>query len=168
MNDFTYRLKRFLYQEFTPVTKTIAIACGAIFLIRFIFEGVFNINLNAFLLLAPGNILNTPWTVLTFPLADNDLFQTIFGILWLWMIGGALERSWGSKSYGLFVFLVTLVTGVVMGAVSFLWAGWTTIGGIWLLLLGITWAWAENMPDLEVQFFGIFPIKARWLAWLEA
>jgi membrane associated rhomboid family serine protease len=148
------------------VTKTIAIVSGAIFLIGLLFQGVF--NLNAFLQLAPGYILAMPWTVLTFPFANNDLLGIIFGILWLWMIGGGLERSWGSKSYGLFVFLVTLVTGVVMGAVSFLSVRRVEIGGIWLLLLGITWAWAENMPDLEVQFWGIIPIKARWLAWIEA
>ncbi|MCL6589494.1 MAG: rhomboid family intramembrane serine protease [Firmicutes bacterium] len=163
MNNFAYRLKRFLYQEFIPVTKGIAIVSGAIFLIGLLFR-----QLNALIQLAPGYILNMPWTVLTFPFANNDILGIIFGILWLWMIGGELERSWGSKSYGLFVFLVALATGVAMGGVGFLWAKWISIGGIWLPLLGITWAWAENAPDREVQFWGIIPIKARWLAWIEA
>ena len=170
MSEFSYRLRRFLYQEFTPVTKTVALLSGAVFLLTAIIPG-FGI-LAGFIVLDPLNGFFKPWTLVTYPLFNGgvrEFFSIIFGIIWLWFVGGSLERSWGSKTYGLFLFLTTLVTGVFMSLLSFIHLGPDIyIYGLWLPLAGLTWAWAEIEPDRELLFWGIIPLKARWLAWISA
>lgn len=167
MSDWSYRLKRFLYQEYIPVTKGLAIVSAVIFLLSFIPA------LNTFFLifsLYPATGLLAPWTLITYPfINDQGILSIIFGILWLWMIGGSLERSWGSRTYGLFLFLVTLITGLVIATFGRLgWVENIPIGNLWLPLLGLTWAWAQILPDQEVMFWGIIPLKAQVLAWINA
>lgn len=167
MSEFGYRLRRFLYQEFIPVTKTIAIISGVMFLLSFIpgVEFIFEL-----LGLNPGNGFLMPWTLVTYPfLLYRDILSAIFAILWLWMAGGSLERSWGSQTYGLFLLLVTLITGVAMSLLGLLHlVGGFSVSGLWLPLVGLTWAWAATVPDQEVMFWGIIPLKARVLAWIDA
>ena len=40
--------------------------------------------------------------------------------------------------------------------------------GLWLPLVGITWAWATVYPEREILIWGIIPVKAFWLAWIDA
>ncbi len=167
LSDFRYRLRRFLYQEFIPVTKTVAIITGVLFLLSFIRSLNFIFDL---LYLIPSTGFLKPWTLVTYPFAVNqDILSVVFGVLWFWMVGGSLERSWGSRTYGLFLFLVTLVTGVAMSLLGLLnLAGNFPVNGLWLPLVGLTWAWAAIGPDQEVLFMVVIPMKARVLAWIEA
>ena len=54
--------------------------------------------------------------------------------------------------------LVAIMTGI---------AGYP-IFGLWLPLVGITWAWAKVYPEREILIWGIIPVKATWLAWIDA
>lgn len=170
MSEFSYRLRRFLYQEFIPVTKAVALLSGVIFLLAAIFPGAGMIKW--FLALDPVLGFFRPWTMVAFPLFNGGAFEfltVIFGILWLWFIGGSLERNLGSKTYGLFLFLATLVTGVSFSLLGFVQLiPSNLIYGLWLPLTGLTWAWAKLEPDRELLFWGLVPIKARWLAWITA
>jgi membrane associated rhomboid family serine protease len=169
LSEFSYRLKRFLYQEYIPITKSIAVITGVLFLVSFIpglqfIFGLLSLNTGAGFLI--------PWTLITYPVVIyRDIIAAVFSVLWLWMIGGSLERSWGSRTYGLFFFLTTLVTGATLSLVSLLpltGPGNILINGLWLPLVGVTWAWAKTGPDQEVLFWGIIPLKAKLLAWIDA
>ncbi len=166
MGELSYRLKRFLYQEYIPVTKSIAVISGLSFLFSFIppLRDILE------LLRLNSNIgFALPWTLATYPIVLRDIFSAIFGILWLWMIGGSLERSWGSRKYGLFFLTATVATGTAMSVVGFLQiTDGRLVYGLWLPLLGVTWAWAELAPDQEMLFWGIIPMRARILAWINA
>lgn len=170
MSEFSYRLRRFLNQDFTPVTKTVALISGLLFLLPALIPGAG--ILGSLLSLNPMIGFLRPWTLVTYPFFNGliqEFISLIFGLLWLWFIGGSLERSWGSKTYGLFLFLTTLVTGVAMSLTGLIHlAPYTSVYGLWLPLVGLTWAWAEISPDQEVLFWGFIPIKARWLAWISA
>lgn len=163
------KLKRFLYQGSIPVTKTIMVLCGAFFLIYYALQ-MFNYQYWAdFLVLNPLSVFHTPWTLLTYPLINLDPLRLIFGLIWLWFIGGTLERTWGSWTYFLFTAAVTIVTGMAMAVVGlFFLGGDFRIYELWLPLVAITWAWSGVYPDREMLFFGIIPIKAQWLAWINA
>lgn len=170
MSEFGYRLRRFLYQEFIPVTKTVAVICGLLYLLLALIPVAG--ALIGFLTLNPGTGFFMPWTLITYPFFNGSLrefISIIFSLLWLWFIGGSLERNWGSKTYGLFLFLTTLVTGVAISLIGLIHlAPNTIVYGLWLPLVGLTWAWAEISPDQEVLFWGIIPLKAKWLAWISA
>jgi membrane associated rhomboid family serine protease len=171
LDDFSYRVRRFLSEGFNPVTKTIAIISGSVFLLSAIIPSL-GVLAEGMLSLYPGSGFFRFWTMVTYPFYNGlagQFWSLIFGILWLWMIGSSLERSWGSKTYGLFLFLTTLVTGASLSLTGFFQFGpVSNIYGLWLPLTGLTWAWAEISPDQEVSIWGIIPVKARWLAWISA
>ena len=158
--------KRFLYREFVPVTKGSIMLMVAVTFLSLIL-GVFGVSLSQWLRLNPGMVWARPWTLLTFPLV-NDIVSTVFAALWLWFIGSSLERTWGSKRYRRFLLLAILITGLAFTGVKLLTGKSLATFGMWLPLTGITWAWSELFPDRELLFWGIMPIKARWLAWIHA
>jgi membrane associated rhomboid family serine protease len=180
MKRYVSAFRRFLYRDYIPITKGIVVLCVALFAARHLLL-LFRLDLYSFLRLDSFRWLLRPWTLLTYPLVNSDLLSLIFGLLWVWYIGGSLERSWSGQTYGFFLGLATGVTGLAfilvsmvvgrvgMGAfqVSMVFA---RIGsaGLWLPLTGLTWAWAKHYPDRELLFWGLFPIKAQWLAWLQA
>jgi len=168
LNEYLVRLKRFIYREFDPVTKSLILLTGLVFLLALLLSGLLFFNLNGLLILNPATVFRLPWTVLTYPLANPDIFSLIFALLWLWFIGGSLERSWGSRTYGWFLTLVTLVTGLAMALTGKLLGLVLPVWGLWLPLVGLTWAWAAINPYQELLFWGLIPLKARWLAWLQA
>jgi membrane associated rhomboid family serine protease len=161
------RFRRFLNNGFTPVTKSLALLAGLVSLLSYILHWIHIENIINLLILNPFDFTRFPWTLVTFPLVNSDLLNLLFSVLWLWMAGGSLERSWGSITYGFFVLLVILVTGIAMAFVGRILTIPFTVEGLWLPLVGITWAWAALYPDREILFFGIIPLKAIWLAWID-
>ena len=166
--ELFYKFKRFIYQDFIPVTKSILVLTGVIFLLHYILLYFNSGILDGFLILTPASVFHAPWTLITYPLLNPDPIAWIFSLLWLWFIGGSLERTWGSWPFFTFVFMVTVVTGILMTAVGWFFANGSFVVGLQLPLVAITWAWAGIYPDREMLFFGIIPLKAMWLAWIYA
>ncbi len=163
------KFKRFLYQGSIPVTKGIMVLCGLFFLLYYIFQALNYEFFADFLVLNPAGVFHSPWTLITYPLLNPDPFSLIFGLLWLWFIGGTLERTWGSTLYFILTALATILTGMAMSVVAcFFLGGDFRIFDLWLPLVAITWAWSGVYPEREMLFFGIVPIKAQWLAWINA
>lgn len=166
MQQYLLDFKRFLYREFIPVTKGTIILNIVVFLMT-LFAPIGGVHLEGWLWLNPIDVMIYPWTVLTYAFA-NDLLSLIFVALWLWMVGGALERTWGSSRYGWFLVAVIGVTGLALATVGYFFNVAVPVSGFWLPLVGITWAWAKLNHDRELLFWGLVPVKARWLAWIHA
>ena len=110
-----------------------------------------------------------PWTYLSYPLLSGiDSFVTfLFACLWMYSIGGSLERMWGTKRFVLFFVAVTLATSlsILLGSkllphdpIRFI------LQGLWLPLAAVTVAWAAVDPYLEMCFYFVLKIQARWVA----
>ena len=171
MSYYYYRIKRFINEGAIPFTKSILVLSGVIFGLALVFDSLKLFNINSLLALVPVNLPEFFWTFLTYPLVNPsyDFLTLIFSCLWLWFVGGSLERTWGTRMYGFFFILVTLVTGAAMALAAIITRrSGLHITGLWLPLVGITWAWAAVYPEREVMIWGIFPIKAFWLAWIDA
>jgi len=167
--DYFLKLWRFIYGDFIPVTKTIVVTTISVNLAGMILTRLGPVNIIDLLALNPVKFLTNPWSLLTYPLMMvNDLFSLIFSILWLWFIGGSLERGWGSKPYGSFFAFNVLGVGLLMVIIGAITGADVTIAGLWVPLVGLTWAWAEYYPSREILFWGVIPIKAEWLAWIQA
>lgn len=158
--------RRFLYREWIPVTKGAVVLSGFILVLSFVLR-IFGINLDEILSLNPSSISVMPWTILTYPLVD-DIISVLFAAIWLWFVGGSLERSWGSRRFGLFLIALVAVTGIIMALTGQILKIPVLIFGFWLPLVGMTWAWGVLYPDQELLFWGLFPIKGMWLAWIHA
>ncbi|NLZ44790.1 MAG: rhomboid family intramembrane serine protease [Clostridia bacterium] len=163
MRRFTREVRYFLYKDFIPVTKGMIILGGVFFLLIHLYRPLYNL-----VVLTSLTFFRYPWTLLTYPLVNLDILSVLFSFLWLWFAGGSLERSWGTQTYGIFVFLVTLITGLAMALAGFFLRFPIQIAGFWLPLTAITWAWADVFRGEELLFWGIIPLKAEWLAWLHA
>ncbi|NLY74078.1 MAG: DUF1751 domain-containing protein [Firmicutes bacterium] len=163
MRYYFSRFVRFLHEGAIPLTKSILVLAGLVFV------GSHFFNLRMMLGLTPAYLPGLFWTFITFPLVNTDFLSLVFAGLWLWFVGGSLERTWGYRIYGFFVILVVAVTGGAMSlAAIIVGKSWFQISGLWLPLVGITWAWAKIYPEREVMIWGVFPVKALWLAWINA
>lgn len=147
-----------------PVTAAIVAGMAIGFLASFISGGRLLLPLLAF---DPGG---APWTLLTYPFAypPGAIFSVLFGALWLWGIGGSVERELGSQRYAAFFFAMT-----VLGAVG-LWLG-SVLTGVsqplvtaWMPTAAVTVAWGTRNPSLPLTFMFVLPLTGRWLAWLAA
>ncbi len=166
MNELLYRVRRFLFQEFTPITKGI-VAFTAVFFFLNLLLGF--LGLNHLLKLNPEKAFWLPWTLLTYPLVNLDFLSLFFGLLWFWSVGGNIERNFGIKMYSFFLSTVTITTGLVIVVTERLLVGSSyQYQGIWLLLTGVTWAWARLHPYQDTLLFGLIPMRAKWMAWLVA
>jgi len=46
------------------------------------------------------------WQLVTYTFINTEPFNLIFALLGLWMIGGMLEREWGTRRFIIFYFLL--------------------------------------------------------------
>ncbi|MEN6370686.1 MAG: rhomboid family intramembrane serine protease [Armatimonadota bacterium] len=113
--------------------------------------------------------LKTPWTAVTYPLASMCCMSIcfFFGLFWMWIAGGCLERSWGSRRFAFFFFAMSVVSalGIYLGA-SMTGAA-VVLTGLTLPLSGLTIAFALQNPDDTVLFGFIIPMKLKYLAVLD-
>jgi membrane associated rhomboid family serine protease len=119
----------------------------------------------SWLVLSVPGALARPWTLLTYPLVSTDIIGMLLYGLWIYCIGSALERAWGTLNYAIFFVAVTVVSGLSMEIGALLLHTGIAINN-WLPLAGVTLAFCLLMPYETIILF-IFPIQARWLGWLD-
>lgn len=113
--------------------------------------------------------IQRPWTFFTYPLVSVDPLGALFYGIWLYWIGGSLERSWGTSFFGRYFALMTIITSVSMFVGYLLLAGMpVTEAGLsvtnWLPISALTVAWCMLNPEQVILFWGIIPILAKWIA----
>lgn len=111
--------------------------------------------------LVPSQVLAGEWwrliTFLAVPPTLHPLWAAL-GWLCLVMLGSALERTWGTARFNLFLLLGWLATS----AVAFLVPGAPSTNGF--ILLSVFLAFATLAPETVFQLFFVIPVKAKWLA----
>ena len=150
----------------TPLTLILIGASVLTFLLGFFTQGGWLFSGLAL----SARSLYFPWTLITWPLLGTDLLGTIFTALWVWSLGGSMERSWGSPRLLRFFLATTLVTSLtVLPALFFLpvregafFAG-LTIG---FAPVAVAWCWINRRETILFNF--IFPIPALWIAAITA
>ena len=71
-------------------------------------------GIGALLLLVPGGVLRGwVWQPLTYGFVADGPMGVIFGALILWQLGGALEKTWGTRRMALFAVGTTVLAGIV-------------------------------------------------------
>ncbi len=149
-----------------PVTTAIVVVLVASFLAAWMRIGLDWMN---GLTLVTDGAFGRPWTFLTYPYVGMGSFAILlFGALWLWGIGGALERDLGSKRLaGLWILFAALSGACV-------WAGAGMLGERAVLLgpaapiAAVTVMWGTRNPSARVMLLFVLPITGKWLAWLSA
>lgn len=102
------------------------------------------------------------WRLLTFVFIPDsyDMLYFALGCYFNWMIGTALERSWGAGWFNLYYLFGML--GAWLGCFV------TGYGSSYCLSLSLFLAFAILYPEMEFLLFFVLPVKAKWLGWLSA
>ncbi|MEO6909060.1 MAG: DUF1751 domain-containing protein, partial [Abditibacteriaceae bacterium] len=120
----------------------------------------------SWLVLSVPGAFSRPWTFITYPLVSFGIIGMLFYGFWLYFIGSALERAWGTVNYAVFFVVVSVVSGVAMEIGTLITHIHSVPINNWLPLAGVTLAFCLLMPE-ETIYLLFFPIKAKWLGWLE-
>lgn len=102
------------------------------------------------------------WRVVTFVFVpySSGLFFFLVSLYFYYLIGTALERQWGYNKFTIFYLfgvLMNIIVGFLAGTAS-----------MYYVNMSMFFAFATLYPDLQFLLFFIIPIKARWLAWIDA
>ena len=100
------------------------------------------------------------WTVVTYMFVHGGFMHLALNMWTLWLFGPRVERAWGSTTFTWFY----LWCGLGGWAFHYMFQreGGTLVGAS-AAILGVAVAYAYRWPDEEVFFFGVVPMKVKWL-----
>ena len=157
MRNRIYRLQ-YKYGRYAvnDLMKIIAIGQLAVYMIEFMFP-VFRIT-EMLQLTRAGLLHGQLWRLITFLFIppNTSLLFVFFSLYFYYILGTALERTWGA-----FVFNVYYILGWLGAVVATLISG---VGSNYYLNMSLFFAFAILYPDFEVSLFFVIPLKVKWLA----
>ncbi|MGN0552147.1 MAG: hypothetical protein ACI4I1_02105 [Oscillospiraceae bacterium] len=133
-------------------------------LIVFIFDYLFpELYLSSYMYFDREAVLSGQvWRVLSFilmPFNSNPIFMLI-SCYFYWLIGSQLEQVWGGFRFN--VFYLTGVIGTIIGGFI---SGFASAE---YLNMSLFLAFAILFPNEQFLLFFFIPVKAKWLAWIDA
>jgi membrane associated rhomboid family serine protease len=147
-----------------PCTITLIATCAIVFLIDFFSRGM--LGLLFWCSLDHGAIMPI-WSPLTYALDTPGFINVVFGCLWLYWMGGSLERSWGTQRLAFFALGVTLLTALCVWLGTLVLRTSFPLQGMWIPLSALTVAWATLNPRQSILLYFVLPVPAWALALFE-
>ncbi|TMA18132.1 MAG: rhomboid family intramembrane serine protease, partial [Deltaproteobacteria bacterium] len=104
------------------------------------------------------------WQLVTYTFINTEPFNLIFALLGLWMIGGMLEREWGTRRFIIFYFLTSVAGALATAAIGIFSETVAHFGytGNWSAIEGLIAAFAVVMPNAQILLY-LFPVQAKWM-----
>jgi membrane associated rhomboid family serine protease len=169
MSSYQNKASYWIYGDRIPVTKLLILANVVAFISVALFKIGLIPNLLGFSTAAFQAQPWTVWTLFTYPLTGIESpISLLFAGYWLWWAGGSLERSWGSRTFGLYFFGMSAVSALGLFLGFFLTGINVSLTGLWLPLAGVTVAYAMLNPEQQILFMFVIPLKLKYLAAIDA
>lgn len=111
--------------------------------------------------------LDRLWSFLTYPFAPGVVGGLVFLVLewaWLYWIGSSLEKSEGTRAFGVQFLGSTLAGSLLTALGSFLAANPVSIAGPWLPVAALTCLWCARNPSVTVRLMMVIPASTKVLA----
>lgn len=149
----------------TPAIRNIVIACTAVFLVQellaaFAGPGAYNWLIREFGLV-PYQFTNRLrlWQPVTYLFLHGGIWHLLFNMLFLWMFGCDIERSWGRRRFYNYFFLTGIGAGLLNVFVKTVGIGSATIPTIGAsgAIYGVLLAAAILFPDRRIWLIP-FPV----------
>lgn len=105
-----------------------------------------------------------PWSLVTYPFVDPGPLGLLLQGYFLYLVGGILERSWGSRNFLAIFFIFTAVSSVALLVPAYLFNVRVDLIGLWLPLSTLVVAWAAMDPEAQIYIWGILPVKLKYVA----
>ena len=169
-------LDRFCYNHprlgIPNLMKFIVMGNVAVFLLDMFSTGGY--SLSALLGFYPSLILEGQvWRLVTFVFVPMNLGSVwfIFSTLLYYFLGNTLERQWGSTRFTVF-YVLGVVLNILAGFVIYasnpeLFAPIQT-ANMYYVNMSMFFAFATLYPDMQFMVYFLFPVKVKWLAWIDA
>ncbi len=146
----------------TPAIKQLLVINGIVFLFQMIAGNPFI----ALFGLHPDLVFKKffIWQFFTYMFLHGGFFHIFFNMFMLWMFGGEVERTWGSKEFLKFYF----ICGVGAGLFQLIFRPALVIGASGAVY-GILIAFVLLFPNRKIMFFPFFiSLKAKYWAMIFA
>jgi membrane associated rhomboid family serine protease len=156
----SYGSPRFAFgYTLTPWVKRLLIANTAVHLVAVLLGTAGRQFLWEWFGFTPAESFLKPWGVVTYMFLHGDIWHLLLNMLVLFFFGPPLEQRWGSSRFIRYY----LICGLGGAALSFVFAFSTSVIGASAAIYGLMLAFAWYWPESPIYFWGIFPIKAKWL-----
>ena len=134
----------------------------------------------SYLTLSPYHILHGQiWRLVTWvfmPTESNLIFLLIMALFY-YQLGMALERTWGTFRYTLYIFSGVLFTVIAAVLLHVFTGGYVVMNGIayslggnifttYYISLSIFLAYAVTYPDIQLLLMFVIPIRMKWMAFV--
>jgi membrane associated rhomboid family serine protease len=148
-----------------PAIKYLLIVYSVMFILS-VFIPAMTVSLALYFQADPASNISLIWRAFTYSFVGttDNVFGFLLFALFLWWVGSSLEREMGTKTFLVFFAFTIACSGIL--SLLFLHAI-----GIYMPVmgtLGLTFAmvavFAFRTPETAFYFFGLFPLKAKWLA----
>jgi rhomboid family protein len=146
----------------TPAVKTLIIACVVGFFLQFFDSLSGGPSVLAKFGLVPYAVTQNYylWQLVTYMFLHGGFFHILFNMLGLYMFGGELEATWGTRQFTKFFFLCGVGAAVITVLVSP--HALTPIIGASGALFGLLLAYGILFPNRLIYLYMIIPIPAKW------
>jgi len=108
--------------------------------------------------LVPAEILQYPWTLVTYMFLHGDGFHILFNMLGLFFFGPRLEMELGGRDF-LLLYFISGMGGALLSYIT----PHTPIIGASGAVYGVFLAFARFWPREQILIWGIIPVEARTL-----
>ena len=147
---------------FTRAVKTLVIANGIVFVLQ-VLDGVagggsFVANFGLRPAAVTGNFFI--WQLATYIFVHGGFFHILLNMFVLWMFGGELERTWGTREFTRFFFICGIGAGISSVVVS---PGSTIpIIGASGAVYGILLAYGLLFPNRLIYLYFLIPVPVKY------
>lgn len=146
----------------TPAIKVIVVACVVLFFAQALVP-----ETDLWLGLWPIAVIQRLWIwqPLTYMFLHGGLGHIVFNLLTLWMIGGELERMWGTAFFARFYVVCGLGAALTHVVLSVLFGGRldAEVVGASGAIYGLLLAYGMYFPTREILMSFLFPVQAKYM-----
>src|SRR5437763_1960048 len=146
----------------TPAVKTLVIACVIGFFLQIFDQFAGAPSFTHKFGLVPAEVTQNYylWQLVTYIFLHGGFFHILFNMFGLYMFGGELEATWGTRQFTKFFFICGIgaaLTSVVASPHSTI-----PIIGASGAIFGLLLAYGVLFPNRVIYLYMIIPIQAKW------
>ncbi len=162
-NSRNYEMR--LGPTWTPAVKFLIISNSVIFLLQVITDHSFNAKILEGMFALNPNMVNHFYIfqLISYSFLHGGFWHILFNMLNLWFFGCEIEALWGKKNFYILFLFSAFMGGFVTWMVHNLGSSQNSVVGASGGVLGVMVVFALLWPNREVLFWGIFPIKMKFL-----
>jgi membrane associated rhomboid family serine protease len=145
----------------TPWVRRLMAVTGAVYLLQV--TVFYSGGLDDRFGLRPDEVLQRPWSVLTYALLHAGFLHVLVNMLALFMFGPPVENRLGSRTF-IRLYVLSALGGAALSLLMLPFAGDALIVGASAAVYGVMMGFVLEWPDAPVLIFPLpVPVKAKWI-----